>query len=287
MSERYKPQDPPAHLVAECIALDPEAAPAGLRWRERPRWHFATAAAWAQWNGRFGGQPIAGSINNRGEFRLGLRTLRSTVFAPDPSRRRRPAHRDLAKGDATSAEVTAMSDAYGREPLRFATAKLLMRMTRGHCPCHDDKTPSFSAKPGREPGTTVVACGVCSRSKEGHLALLAHFRKLGYRLGPMQMAPPKRPPRPVDLATSVAFRILTRAEQTMYGLIATGKDPSYDEFEAADVHRQAIPGGLRAMQALGLIGVIRSNSKEGLSAVSAERKLDGCPVAALGAAGGD
>lgn len=73
MSERYKPQDPPAHLVAECIALDPEAAPAGLRWRERPRWHFATAAAWAQWNGRFGGQPIAGSINNRGEFRLGLR----------------------------------------------------------------------------------------------------------------------------------------------------------------------------------------------------------------------
>ena len=156
-----------------------------------------------------------------------------------------------------------MSDAYGREPLRFATAKLLMRMTRGHCPCHDDKTPSFSAKPGREPGTTVVACGVCSRSKEGHLALLAHFRKLGYRLGPMQMAPPKRPPRPVDLATSVAFRILTRAEQTMYALIATGKDPSYDEFEAADVHRQAIPGGLRAMQALGLIGVIRSTRKKG------------------------
>ena len=68
-----RPQDPPAFLVAECIALDPEAAPAGLRWRERPRWHFATAAAWAQWNGKFGGRPIAGSPNDRGDLRVGLR----------------------------------------------------------------------------------------------------------------------------------------------------------------------------------------------------------------------
>jgi hypothetical protein len=71
----------------------------------------------------------------------------------------------------------------GRDfPLQFASAKLIMKLTGGHCPCHPDKDPSFSAKPGREPGTTIVACGAgCSQAD-----LLDHFRKLGYRLGPMK-----------------------------------------------------------------------------------------------------
>ncbi len=150
---------------------------------------------------------------------------------------------------------------YGRDlPLQFASAKLLMRLTRGgHCPCHNDEHPSFSAKPGREPGTTVVACGAgCTQGE-----LLAHFRKLGFRLGPMRMAPPKRPKRPVEVATSVAFRILTRAEQTMYALIATGENPTYNDFEAAGVRRKSIAGGLRATQTVGLVGVRRSPRRKG------------------------
>jgi hypothetical protein len=151
--------------------------------------------------------------------------------------------------------------------LQFATWQMIMRLVGApkgvktwHCPLpnHRDANPSFSAGPGREPGTTVVACS-CGQRKE----LLAYFFKLGYRLGPMKMVAPKRPKRPVEVATSVAFRAVTRAEQTMYALIAAGGDPSYDEFEAAGVHRQAIPGGLRVLQALGLCGVIRNPREKG------------------------
>jgi hypothetical protein len=148
----------------------------------------------------------------------------------------------------------------GRDlPLQFVTAKMIMRMTRGHCPCHDDRTPSFSAKPGREPGTTVVACGAgCSQDD-----LLAYFRKRGWRLGPM--ATPKGPKGPVKakVITSVAYGALTRSEVRMYGLIAEGHNPTYNDFVAAGVARKAIPGGIRALQALGLIGVNRRPRRKG------------------------
>jgi hypothetical protein len=148
--------------------------------------------------------------------------------------------------------------------LQFANVQTILRLTRGkggwgHCPCHRDEHPSLEVKRGREPGRTLVTCWAgCKRGD-----LLAHFRKLGYRLGPMRMAPPKPMKRPIEVATSVAFRVLTRAEQTMYAMISKGGNPSYDEFEAAGVRRKSIAGGLRAMQALGLIGVIRSTRKKG------------------------
>jgi hypothetical protein len=69
----YRPQDPPAFLVAECITLDPEVAPTGLRWRQRPKWHFTTDQAWRAWNTRYAGRPIAPRPNNRGDFRVVVR----------------------------------------------------------------------------------------------------------------------------------------------------------------------------------------------------------------------
>jgi hypothetical protein len=159
---------------------------------------------------------------------------------------------------------------YGRQPdLQFASPETVMRLVGApkgvrtwHCPLpnHADKDPSFSAAPGREPGTTVVACS-CGQRKE----LLDHFRKLGYRLGPM---PPLRTPqpkvnRPVNVRTSVAFRTLTRSEQAMFHLIESGETPSYGDFVKAGVHKQAIGPGIRAMQALGLIGVKRSPRQKG------------------------
>jgi hypothetical protein len=149
-----------------------------------------------------------------------------------------------------------------REPLRFASGKFLMRLTGGHCPCHPDKKPSFSAKPGREPGTTIVACGAgCSQDE-----LLTHFRKLGYRLGPMRMVPPKRPKqveRPASVNTSVAFRALTPSERRMHDIIATGANPTYEDFVAAGISRSALSVGIRALQALGFIGVRRSPRRKG------------------------
>jgi hypothetical protein len=145
------------------------------------------------------------------------------------------------------------------QPLQFASAKFIMRLTRGHCPCHDDEHPSFSAKDGREPGTTIVACGAgCSQGE-----LLAHFRKLGYRLGPMKMAPPRRTKRPITVRTSVAFKALTLSERRMYELIAEGENPTYNDFVAEGVHRQAVPRGIRALQALGLVVVRRAPRRKG------------------------
>ena len=130
-----------------------------------------------------------------------------------------------------------------------------------HCPCHPDKDPSFSAAPGREPGTTVVACGAgCSQTE-----LLDHFRKLGYRLGPMPplRTPPPKINRPVSVRTSVAFRALTPSERRMHDIIAIGANPTYEDFVAAGISRSAVSVGLRALQALGLIGVRRSPRKKG------------------------
>ena len=158
----------------------------------------------------------------------------------------------------------------GRDlPLRFATWQTIMCLVGApkgvktwHCPLpnHRDADPSFSAGPGREPGTTVVACS-CGQQDE----LLAHFRKLGCRLGPMRMAEPKpkRANHPVTAVTSVAFRALTPSERQMYHLIADGQALTYTGFMEAGVRRASIPGGSRAMQALGLIGVCRFPRKPG------------------------
>ena len=153
--------------------------------------------------------------------------------------------------------------------LRFANAETVMRLVgapRGvrtwHCPLpnHPDKRPSFSASDGREPGRTVIACSCGQRAE-----LLDHFRKLGYRLGPMppmRTAPPKVR-RPVSVDTSVAFRALTPSERRMHDIIAIGANPTYEDFVAAGISRSAVSVGLRALQALGLIGVRRSPRRRG------------------------
>ena len=105
----------------------------------------------------------------------------------------------------------------GATSLQFATASSscdLSALPRASdvalpLPNHPDAKPSFSAKPGREPGTTIVACS-CGHEDE----LLDYFRKLGYRLGPMRMAATAESQTRRSLSTtSVAFRALTRSEQ--------------------------------------------------------------------------
>jgi hypothetical protein len=146
--------------------------------------------------------------------------------------------------------------------LQFASAKFLMRLTGGHCPMpnHPDKRPSFSAKPGRVPGTTVVACGAkCCTQRE----LLAHLSTLGYRLGPMKMAA-KRQRRQVIATTSIAWRALTPSERRMYDQIHASDDGlTYNDFVLAGISRSAVSVGLRALQALGFLGVKRSPRRKG------------------------
>ena len=151
--------------------------------------------------------------------------------------------------------------------LRFATWQMIMRLVGApkgvrtwHCPLpnHRDANPSFSTGPGREPGTTVVACS-CGQRKE----LLAYFLKLGYRLGPMKMAA-KRQPRPVIATTSIAWRALTPSERRMYELIHASDDGlAYTDFVSAGISSSAISVGLRALQALGFLGVKRSPRRKG------------------------
>lgn len=171
----------------------------------------------------------------------------------------------------TGAKFRSDHDAtQGRDPdlgLEWASAKTIMRLLGAppgvktwHCPCHDDDDPSFSADIGREPGTTIVACGAGCSSAE----LLAYFRKRGYRLGPMkEPLKLKRVKLPVTVENSVALKACTLSERRMYDLIASGQNPTYNDFMAVGVRRESIPGGIRALQVLGLIGVKRSPRTRG------------------------
>ena len=157
-----------------------------------------------------------------------------------------------------------------RQPdLQFASVETVLCLVgapkgwRGdwHCPCHPDAKPSFSAKPGREPGTTIVACGAgCSQEE-----LLAHFRKLGYRLGPMpSRTPTPKVSRPVIATTSIAWRALTPSERRIYELIhATDGTLAYTDVVEAGISSSTISVGLRALQALGFLNVQRSPRRKG------------------------
>jgi hypothetical protein len=78
---RHRPQDPPAFLVAECFALDP-ASPTGLRWRQRPKWHFRADRSWLAWNSRYAQRPVNGCPNDRGELRVGLTLCGRSYMLP-------------------------------------------------------------------------------------------------------------------------------------------------------------------------------------------------------------
>lgn len=142
-------------------------------------------------------------------------------------------------------------------PLRFASAETIRGLTGGYC----EKGHRLSANSGREPGRTVVSCeGGCSP-----VELLARFRRLGYRLGPM----PERQRRSlkcssaVTATTSVAFRALTPSERMMYHLIETNRARTYRSFTEDGLSRAVISVGLRALQAMGFIGVKRSPRRKG------------------------
>ena len=123
----------------------------------------------------------------------------------------------------------------------------------GHCPCHADREPSLSIRWGRNSQTLVKCQAGCEQPE-----VLAWFRHRGFRLD--QEPPPKgkRPKHPISVSKSVALRALTLSERRMYELIRAGENPTYDQLCEAGARRQSIPGGNRAMEALGLLAVKRS-----------------------------
>src|SRR5271165_2353918 len=146
---------------------------------------------------------------------------------------------------------------------RFASPETLAEALKGHkggknqwwarCPCHNDINPSLSIRWGRN-GETMAHCFAgCTKDE-----LFAHFRTLGFTLRPLPPPKPKKPKHPVTVATSVALSVCTLSERKMLSLISAGGDATYNGFEMAGVRRTAIPGGIRSLEAVGLIGVKRS-----------------------------
>jgi hypothetical protein len=144
---------------------------------------------------------------------------------------------------------------------------LASRLEKGHkagpgqwmarCPCHADNNPSLSIRWGRN-GATLVKChaGCAQRG------LLAELRRLGFTLKP-EPPGPRTSKRPVTVADSAALRACNVTERRMLSLILAGESPSYDRFEAEGARRTAIPGGLRALEAVGLIEAKRKPRQKG------------------------
>ncbi len=149
-----------------------------------------------------------------------------------------------------------------------------------HCPCHDDREASMSIRWGRNDETIVKCHAGCSQK-----ALLAKFRKLGFRLKREPPPKAKRPKRVASVSTSIASMALTLNERRMFDLLQAerAKAPdgalrmTYNQFCEASVRRQSIPSGLRAMEALGLIVAKRSpfNIRESRYEMNAYRLVDG------------
>jgi hypothetical protein len=151
-----------------------------------------------------------------------------------------------------------------KPPLIFADPPTLCEMLGGKrlsgnqwmalCPCHCDTNPSLSIRRGRN-GEILVKCFAACTQKQ----LLDHFRNKGFTPRPLPPPRPNKPKRPGDATASVAFRACTLSERKMFDLINAGENPTYNGFVDAGVWRGAIPGGLRALEALGLIGVKRAS----------------------------
>ena len=65
-----KDTDIPIGLLNACFVLDPTLQ-GNLKWKTRPRDHFADEPHWSLFNTRFAGKP-AGSKNTRGDYRVRL-----------------------------------------------------------------------------------------------------------------------------------------------------------------------------------------------------------------------
>ena len=128
----------------------------------------------------------------------------------------------------------------------------------GHCPCCNDEKMRLSIRWGRKQGV-VVKChapAACDQKR-----LLAWFGRQGLRLDPvlpeMKPKPSRRLHRGLMVEDSISFAVLTLSERRMFDMLKGGESPTYNAFVRAGVRRQAIPQGLRAMEALGLIEVER------------------------------
>jgi hypothetical protein len=130
----------------------------------------------------------------------------------------------------------------------------------GHCPLHDDRTPSLSIRWNRKRDGTMIHCFACCPvmgKKPFEKAIFAWFRQRGWWLSSHLPEAPKpkrsRADGSASVRRSVAFGVCTSSEHAMYEMIAAGEDPTYDDFEAAGIRHAAISPGIRVMEALGLI----------------------------------
>ena len=151
----------------------------------------------------------------------------------------------------------------------------------GIAPAHPDKKPSFSAKPGREPGTTVVACGAAVQRRTSFSPTSASSAT-GW--GRCRMAPPQEGQAPGhrDHVGGVARPDAVGAADVRHD--RARREPDLQRFRRGghfSLGHFGRPTGasgawLHRRQALA--------PPEGLPAIRAERLLDGTRVAVLGAA---
>jgi hypothetical protein len=151
---------------------------------------------------------------------------------------------------------------------RFADPATVAKLTNGwwngsqgegHCPCHDDRHPSLRFRWGRNGGTMLTCHAGCSFE-----FLAEWFRKQGYWLDPIQPdINPKKSRKPVTVETSAAFAALSLNERRMFEMIKAGLNPTYNEFEAAGVRREAIPKGIHILGGLGLIEASQTRGRLG------------------------
>jgi hypothetical protein len=111
-------------------------------------------------------------------------------------------------------------------------------------------------------GGTVIKCHAGGKQED----LLEKVRQLGFRLD--REPPPKMNRRrpSVSVSTSVAIAACNLSERRMFDVLQSerAKNPdgalfvTYNQFCELGVRRASIPGGLRAMEAIGLITVQRA-----------------------------
>jgi hypothetical protein len=131
----------------------------------------------------------------------------------------------------------------------------------GLCPCHPDHNTSLSIRWERN-GGTVIKCHAACKQED----VLEKVRQLGFRLDREPQPKMNRTRPSVSVSTAVAIAACNLSERRMFDVLRSERaiNPdgalfvTYNQFCERGVRRSSIPGGLRAMEALGLITVQRA-----------------------------
>ena len=180
-------------------------------------------------------------LNDRLDPGLGQAADDDIPFTDElPHKQRRP-YRNRGLLFAAPERIASLTNGRGRFP-----------QWMGHCPCHDDETPSLSIRWGRNRNTVIKCHAGCSNQ-----TVLAHFRELGYRLDP---APPPSAIKPEPEAMARALRRLTRVERAVREHLADlGEGPARmeDIAKAIGASPRSVKYAIPVLEWLGLTRVRR------------------------------